>query len=402
MTPRIAFVTHDLEPGRARLMPWRTTIEVVRGMRRMGLDAWLISISPHATEPFARGDFEVPVWRCRSLRDLKNGNNAALPCPIHPDLVYWPVTWRSGLYLHRQWHGWDCPTLAYLGGGHYSLRQVLAAMRWMKVRPGLPYLIEAATPKRLLVRHLQNRGVRGIITMTEFNRRILIRDGWPRDQVAAVPPGLDGPAPADWAASDAGFWKQRIGDGPYVLFMGNPQPIRGVNVLLATAERLLSRHRDIRIVCLLRKDGGEAMAQAANDVLRLQERLKEKARFLCLTDTLDRHQVASAMAHARAVVLPFLIVPSEVPLSILESMQLGTPVIVTESGGTSEFVGDAGWIVPPANPAALAEAMRSAVQDRAIRQDKSRRALEKINSHPGWDEVARTWLDFGLRRAGIQ
>ena len=55
----------------------------------------------------------------------------------------------------------------------------------------------------------------------------------------------------------------------------------------------------------------------------------------------------------------------DMPLSILEAMALGKPVIVTRVGSIPEIIDDGinGFIVPPRNPAALAEKMRVLAQN---------------------------------------
>ena len=56
------------------------------------------------------------------------------------------------------------------------------------------------------------------------------------------------------------------------------------------------------------------------------------------------------------------------PLSILEAMGAGLPVIATAVDGTPEVVedGETGLLVPPADPAALARAVVRLLDDRAL------------------------------------
>jgi glycosyltransferase involved in cell wall biosynthesis len=56
------------------------------------------------------------------------------------------------------------------------------------------------------------------------------------------------------------------------------------------------------------------------------------------------------------------------PLSILEAMAAGKPIIATRIGGTDEAVidGETGLLVPPADSAALGGAIRSVLGDRAL------------------------------------
>ena len=66
-----------------------------------------------------------------------------------------------------------------------------------------------------------------------------------------------------------------------------------------------------------------------------------------------------------ALVLPSLILPDgrteSAPTVLLEALAAGCPIVATAVGGVTELVGDAGLIVPPADPVALTAALRHAL-----------------------------------------
>ena len=74
------------------------------------------------------------------------------------------------------------------------------------------------------------------------------------------------------------------------------------------------------------------------------------------------------LAECDVFVLPSLY--EGLPLSILEAMAAGRPIIATQIGGTDEAVldGETGLLVPPADPTALAAAIRSILGDRVFAQ----------------------------------
>ncbi|MFO0555096.1 MAG: glycosyltransferase [Polyangiaceae bacterium] len=80
------------------------------------------------------------------------------------------------------------------------------------------------------------------------------------------------------------------------------------------------------------------------------------------------------------------------PRSILESMAVGTPVVATDGGGVREQLveGDTGFIVPPSDAMALADAIERAARDdvfRAPRRSAARRCARNSRSTPrprGW------------------
>ena len=66
------------------------------------------------------------------------------------------------------------------------------------------------------------------------------------------------------------------------------------------------------------------------------------------------------------------------PMSLLEGMAAGLPMVVTDVGGSPEALGDCGRIVPPADPKALAEAILAYAQDPDLRRRDGKRARARI------------------------
>ena len=83
-------------------------------------------------------------------------------------------------------------------------------------------------------------------------------------------------------------------------------------------------------------------------------------------------------------------------LVYLEAMATGIPPIATSTGGPLSFVNvDAdhptGWLVPPDDVAALAEALVEAVSDRAMRVERGRCSVQFVRKHYSWASSARSF-----------
>src|SRR5208337_3817686 len=80
------------------------------------------------------------------------------------------------------------------------------------------------------------------------------------------------------------------------------------------------------------------------------------------------------------------------PLVVGEAMAMEKPVVATDVGGVRELMGEAGMLVPPKNPDALAAAMlvlmRSSFE---ARQNLGRKARVRIEDYFNIETRAQQW-----------
>jgi glycosyltransferase involved in cell wall biosynthesis len=77
------------------------------------------------------------------------------------------------------------------------------------------------------------------------------------------------------------------------------------------------------------------------------------------------------------------------PVATLEAMAAGLPVVATNVGGLPELVEDAetGLLVPPEDPAALADALRKLISEPALRQVMGRAGLVRVRERFSVDQM---------------
>ena len=80
------------------------------------------------------------------------------------------------------------------------------------------------------------------------------------------------------------------------------------------------------------------------------------------------------------------------PISILEAMAHGLPVVATSVGGIPEMIenGINGIMVPPKNPGALAAAIATLITDTELWNRMHRNNLAKARTLPTWDDFDKT------------
>jgi glycosyltransferase involved in cell wall biosynthesis len=150
------------------------------------------------------------------------------------------------------------------------------------------------------------------------------------------------PAPRSELARDVG--------GPVVLTVARLDGQKGITHLLDAVATLPNASFAI---------AGDGPNRAALEQRAATLGVSDRVRFLG-----HRHDVPALLAAADLFVLPSLY--EGLPLSVLEAMAAGVPVVATAIGGTDEVVrdGETGTLVPPANSEALAAAIGRALADR--------------------------------------
>jgi glycosyltransferase involved in cell wall biosynthesis len=147
---------------------------------------------------------------------------------------------------------------------------------------------------------------------------------------------------------------------PLVLCIANLKRDKGHRFLLDAVARL--RDRNLPCTLALVGDGPERTA--------LEEqagRLGIDVRFLG-----TRTDIEPLLARAQAVALPSL--HEGMSNAVMEAMAAGRPIVATEVGGNAELLRGRGVLVPPADPAALADGIGTVLGDAALAADLCARA----------------------------
>ena len=158
-----------------------------------------------------------------------------------------------------------------------------------------------------------------------------------------------------------------------LLFIGELRLLKGVDVLIAAIKQLAQEGRSIegRKVTATIVGNGPDRAQFEREVAK--HGLGEQVQF-----------VGAKPARQAFSLGRLLIVPSRaesLPYIVLEAAAAGVPMIATQVGGIPEIFGpDVGALVAPGDPAALAQAISQAMQDRGARHSASLRLKTRLRA----------------------
>lgn len=392
---RMAIYTSDLLEENRHLMPWRMVLEIGKVACEAGHQTKVLSGRHHPTgNRWAYG--RCPVEEIE--KPYSDESRASFQRVIHREgfeVLFWPVAWcsarRQGALLGRT----SIPIVWYVPGACYLPRQAVRAIPDLGVRPALPFLLQALYPKRQLVKRLRGPATSLMITVSQFNRSAVCRAGWPAEDVFVVPPGK----PADRASVNGeeptafNTLRSRLGGRPFYLYLGPPTRIRGIRQLLEAFDLLARRRAEVCLVCLFRSDPQTDSAE----VRKMVEGRSHAERIFCVWESVARVDLDAFLEACHAVVLPFLLVPSEIPLAIIEAAGHHKPVITTGPGGTAGFVREFGLAVPAGRSNALADAMLRLLEDKQLYADKCAAAQRTYAAHPTWGEVTQSWLSIAAQ-----
>jgi glycosyltransferase involved in cell wall biosynthesis len=95
-----------------------------------------------------------------------------------------------------------------------------------------------------------------------------------------------------------------------------------------------------------------------------------------------------AFAASDLIVLPS--VREAFGLVLVEAMTCGLPALAVNAYGPAEIVddGETGWLIPPDDATALADALVEAVDDPAGRRRRGELAYERSRARYGWPAIA--------------
>ncbi len=93
--------------------------------------------------------------------------------------------------------------------------------------------------------------------------------------------------------------------------------------------------------------------------------------------------------------------PEAGPLSVLESMSIGVPVVATSHGGPGEVLGDAGLLVRPRDADAMATALAALLDDEELHRRCSHAGPKRIADGLTLDAQLEVMINVLERAAGV-
>ena len=421
---KVGLVCFDFTRRNLPLQPWRYIYEVASRMALRGMDVEVISDRP---EGYTKSDdvCGIHITYVRRFHPLsRNEDLMKLIQEMSPDILFLSMGPTSIYFMHLLR---ECrmPVVGMWTGTIYDLRYILGlGMGEFCRNYGSLYLhaISSVMPKRAVRHLLGSPNLKRIVVLNESSKRKVKGYGFPESAISVIPPGITAEDLIMPEFDEVKELKNRlnIDDRDFVvLYLGSPLTLRGTDVLIDASSRahksifslkllLLSRHlkRDDSSVCdppskqgsfnpsatEMLHDISSGCDHLTRDEMHIERLIKAKGidNFVkVLPGFLAKSDLKRLICLSDVVALPFKLLQSDAPISILEAMALGRPVISTKIGGIPEMLGGGrGLLVAPNDPEDLSDAIISLYENPDLRKVMGARARAYMLRYCDWDDVA--------------
>ncbi len=220
---------------------------------------------------------------------------------------------------------------------------------------------------RLVKTHV-NRAAQVIVPSHHTANQVAGRLGVPVNAITICPNG----APA-WTP------RHKRKEQGHLLFVGTSIPRKNIPVLIDAYEQLLQKQPDAPPLVLAGPSASESI-----DWQSALQRPKLRNRVRC-TGYLTKSELKRYYETACALLIPSLNEGFGIPA--LEAMTIGVPVVASDRGALPEVVGNAGLLVDPTDPSALAEAIDRVTRDQAFANVCVERGFQQASLY-SWDASA--------------
>ncbi|HLI38944.1 MAG TPA: glycogen synthase [Streptosporangiaceae bacterium] len=355
--------------------------------------ASLVDLTVHCQGAARPGAVAHQPW------DRLDGANGALRT-ISADLSMAAATSSADL-VHS--HTWYANLAGHLAGLLHGIPHVMTAHSLEPLRPWKAEQLGGGYALSSWCERVAAESAAAIIAVSGAMRDDVLA-AYPRipaERVRVIRNGIDtreyAPDPATDVLDRYGVDPRR----PYVVFVGRITRQKGVPVLLRAAAKLDPAAQ--LVLCAGQPDTPGQLAEVAGLVDGLRA---SRPGVVWISGMLGKREVIQLLTHATAFACPSLYEP--LGIVNLEAMACGTAVAASAVGGIPEVVADGvtGLLVPPDDPAELADALNALVRDPDRAAAMGRAGRERAAAEFAWPAIAAQTaalymeVTAGCRRSG--
>ena len=203
-----------------------------------------------------------------------------------------------------------------------------------------------------------------------------------------VPAGVDATfVPAPYGELTPQEPPARAADEPTgILLIANVNMIKGINIAIDAVTQLVERGHDIHlsIAGAIKATQNEHHAELITQSAPIRDRVEFLGHCADLAPLLAAADISLCSSHAEAS-----------PMAVWEAASVGQPLVSTDVGDVARKLPDdvGALIVPPRNPAAMADALERMIQNPDLRNRLGAEAQRRVQQRMSVAAVASAHLD---------
>lgn len=214
------------------------------------------------------------------------------------------------------------------------------------------------------------KNVDRIICLTESDAREIISYRCPSEKIRIIPNAVD----------TSRFKPAMECQENLVVWVGRFVPEKGLDYLIEAAKIVAREFKDVEFMLV-------GYGPLRGNFRKLAYHFGLLNNVIRFAGPLGRDQVANILGKASVFVLPSL--KEGLPLSLLEAMACGKPVIGSDVSGINDVIihGENGILVPPRKPETLAHWILTLLNDENLRKRLGQTARQRIVEKYSWNMV---------------
>ena len=370
---KVVFCIYNFIQEKLPLQPWLTIYEVARRMDEDGHDVHIVTDTQDTAE-----SHRLKTHVVSSLRGNNKAEIYSVIDEIMPDLLVTlitPLNLATGDWVSRYT---NAKKIAFSSYPFYSFKELLRAVPHVKLVELKSYFRHLLVPGFIWKKRLKNN-YSCVICQSESGRNRLSNLLAHDMEIYSVPPGIDLNMWTSVKQTNANSKTLKL------LYLGTASEIRGFNICLQAYKAVSDN--DISLTILARG----ATAQQTEEISNKLEVLNIREKCDLIGGWIDRDEMIAHINEANLVVLPFVLVPSELPVSVMEVIACGTPVITTDIDGLPSTVGKAGVIVKQGSYESLQTAIIKLYNQREQLDQLTEFCMTESAKMYGWDVMYGMW-----------
>jgi glycosyltransferase involved in cell wall biosynthesis len=172
-------------------------------------------------------------------------------------------------------------------------------------------------------------------------------------------------------------------DGNLILFFGRIWEYKGLKYLIKAEPMITEQMPDAKII----------IAGAGEDFKKYENMMVNRDNFIVRNYRIPYKEGAELFQRCSVIVLPYIDASQSGVIPTAYGFKKA--IVVTNVGSIPEIVDDGvtGFIVPPKDPVALAEAIIKLLKDEKLRREIGENAYKKLKRDLSWDKIAEKTIE---------